>query len=170
MGLLKSYQSLANLERYQGNSSSLTLLNVSQERVQNWCLHFSSKSLKMEKLCQVTLSSLFNSDTQPCQSAPQKNLHYLKHKLPNFYSFTLFPPHFLHSARLLVAFISLVSLSVQIICLCLRTRNGILILLWHSVMKSTEFGGKLNRNIPTLKHCDFTYQFWYLMMKWLKRL
>lgn len=94
MGLLKSYQSLANLERYQGNSSSLTLLNVSQERVQNWCLQFSSKSLKMEKLCQVTLSSLFNSDTQPCQSAPQKNLHYLKHKLPNFYSFTLFPSPF----------------------------------------------------------------------------
>lgn len=31
IGLLKSYPSLANLKREQGTSSSLTLLNVSQE-------------------------------------------------------------------------------------------------------------------------------------------
>lgn len=149
MGLLKSYQSLANLERYQGTSSSLTLLNVSQERVQNWCLHFSSKSLKMENLCQVTLSSLFNLDTRPCQSTPQINLNYPKHRLPNFYHFT----HFHHSAWLLVSFMSLVTLSVQTCCLSLRTRNGTLILLWHSLMKSRDFvdelpqktkGGRLN--------------------------
>lgn len=153
MGLLKSYQSLANLERYQGTSSSLTLLNVSQERVQNWCLHFSSKSLRMKKLCQVTLSSLFNSDTRPCQSNPQINLNYLKHRLPKAYNFTLFPPHFHHSAWFLVSFMSLVTLSVQTCCLSLRTRSGTLILLWHSLMKSRDFvdelpqkteGGELN--------------------------
>lgn len=152
---------MANLKRYQGTSSSLTLLNFSQERIQNWCLHFSSKSLKMEKLCQVAVSSLFNSDTQPPQSAQQINLNYLKQRLPYFYTFRLCLPTFPSSLWLLVTLTSIPSLSFPLPSFSSRTTQD---LRMHSLIKHRELDGELpkgqkvgswRRTNHNLKHSNF---------------
>ena len=142
-GWRKSWPSLVSLKRYQGTSSWVTLLNVSQERVQNWCLHFSSKSLKMKKLCQVTLSSLFNSDTGPHQSDQRINPDCLQQRFLFFYTFCLCSPPLRVPTPNFASLISIASLSFQIPCLSLRTRNRTFISRMHSQTRCRELGDKL---------------------------
>ena len=95
----------------------------------------------MEKLCQVTLSSLFNSDTRPHQSAQQINPDYLKQRLPYFYTFCLCSPHL--GFQLLTFSVSFLQSPSFPAPVPPQTRNKTFISRIHSLIRCRELGDKL---------------------------